>query len=90
MDNGLGIAFFLSKHNVDYATIPSIGAKMKVTILAPKRAKSFGMAPPTLILDPVSPIQIGSHVVLFIDVYLLKYNYIETISRCVNTSFIIN
>jgi hypothetical protein len=32
MDNGLGIAFFLSKHNVDYATIPSIGAKMKVNL----------------------------------------------------------
>ncbi len=26
---------------------------------------------------------------LFIDVYLLKYTYLETRSRCVNTSFII-
>ncbi len=62
---------------------------MKVTILAPKRAKPFGTAPPTLILDPVFPIRINSHVVLFIDVYLLKYSYLETRSRCVNTSFII-
>jgi hypothetical protein len=57
--------------------------------LAPKQAKPFGMAPPTLILDPVFLIPIDSHVVLFMEVDLLKYSYLETRSRCVNTSFII-
>ena len=55
----------------------------------PKLAEPFSTAPPTLILDPVFLIQIDSHVVLFIDVYLLKYSYLETRSRCVNTSYII-
>jgi hypothetical protein len=34
-------------------------------------------------------IRIDSYVVLFRDVYYLKYSYLETGSRCVNTSFII-
>jgi hypothetical protein len=59
----------------------------QVATLAPKRAEPFGTAPPTVILDPVFMIQIDSHV-LFIDVYLLKYSYLEITSRCVNMSFI--
>ncbi len=59
----------------------------QVATLAPKLTKPFGMAPPTLILDLVFLIWINSHVVLFIDVYLLKYSYSETSLRCVNKSF---
>ncbi len=47
----------------------------QIATLAPKLAKPFGTAPPTLILDLVFQIRIDSHVVLFIDVYLLKYSY---------------
>ncbi len=61
----------------------------QVATLVPKQAKPFGTAPPTLILDSVFLIRIDSHVVLFIDVYLLKYSYLETKTRRVNTSFII-
>ncbi len=38
----------------------------KVATLAPKLAKPLGMAPPPLFLDPVSPIGINYHFVLFI------------------------
>jgi len=57
--------------------------------LAPKLAEPLGTDPPPLILDPVYPIEIDSRVVLFKDVYLLKYSYSETILWLVNKSFII-
>jgi hypothetical protein len=57
--------------------------------LAPKLAKPLGTDPPPLILDPVYPIEIESRVVLFKDVYLLKYSYSEIRFRRVNKSFII-
>ncbi len=59
----------------------------QVTTLVPKLAKPFGTAPPTLILDRVFLIRIDSHVVLFINVYLLKYSYSETRLGRVNKSF---
>ncbi len=70
-------------------SIQNLDQPFQVATLAPKWAKPFGAAPPTLILDPVFLIRIDSHVVLFIDVYLLKYSYLETRSHCVNSSFII-
>ena len=45
----------------------------KAATLVPKLAKPLGTAPPPLILDPAYLIRVGSQVVLFKDVYLLKY-----------------
>ncbi len=61
----------------------------KVASLAPKLTDPLGKSPPLLFLDPVYPIWIDSHVILFKDVYQMKYRYLETRSHCVNTSFII-
>jgi hypothetical protein len=44
----------------------------KVTTLAPKLAKPLGMALPPSFLDPVSPIRINHHFVLFIIVFCVN------------------
>jgi len=44
----------------------------KVTTLATKLAKPLGMAPPSLFLDPVSPIRINPHFVLCILVFCVN------------------
>ncbi len=44
----------------------------KVATLAPKLAKQLGMAPPPLLLDPVSLIWIDYHFVIFILVFCVN------------------